>query len=161
MFVLFLLLWIVFNGRVTVEIMIFGIVISAAMYWFICRFMGFSPKKELSYIKKGAYLLEYLFCLIREIVIANFATIRLTLTSNYEIEPVLVQFEVPLKSDTSKFLLANSITLTPGTITVAIEDNRFTVHCLDKTLAEGIEASIFVKLLCRLEEIQEINQGEV
>ena len=152
MFVLFLLLWIVFNGRVTVEIVLFGVVISAAVYWFMCRFMDLSPKKELGYIKKSLYFLEYLLCLIKEIIAANLATMRLALTSNYEIEPVLVQFDVPFKNDAYKFLLANSITLTPGTITVAIDGSTFTVHCLDKTLAEGIESSVFIKLLTKLEQ---------
>ena len=55
------------------------------------------------------------------------------------------------KKDTSRFLLANSITLTPGTITVAVDGDKFIVHCLDKTLAEGIESSVFVKLLEKIE----------
>ncbi len=151
MFLLFLALWIIFNGRVTVEILLFGVVISAAMYWFICRFMGYTPQSELIILKKGVYIIEYIFYLVREITAANFATIRLVTTANYEVEPVLIQFETTLKSDIAKFLLANSITLTPGTITVAIDGNRFTVHCLDKTLAEGITDSVFVKLLTKIE----------
>ena len=47
--------------------------------------------------------------------------------------------------------MANSITLTPGTITVAIEGNEFVVHCLDKSFAEGIEDSVFVKLLQKMD----------
>lgn len=42
--------------------------------------------------------------------------------------------------------------MTPGTITVNVEDNRFCVHALDYTMAEGIEDSIFVKLLVKAEE---------
>ena len=49
------------------------------------------------------------------------------------------------------FRSANSITLTPGTITVSLTDNEYTVHCLDKELAEGISSSVFVKLLTKLE----------
>ncbi len=60
-------------------------------------------------------------------------------------------FNIPFKTDTARFLLANSITLTPGTITVAVEGDKFIVHCLDKTLAEGIESSVFVKLLKKIE----------
>lgn len=67
------------------------------------------------------------------------------------VEPALIEFETHFKNDTSRFLLANSITLTPGTITVAVEGDRFIVHCLDRTLAEGIESSVFVKLLEKIE----------
>lgn len=151
MYLLFFLLWIIFNGRVTTEIVCFGLVISAAMYWFICKFMDFSPKRELANIKKIGYLILFLYHLVKEIVIANFATMRLVCTSSRVVEPRLIQFDTHLKSDTSKFLLANAITLTPGTITVSVDGNRFTVHCLDKEMAEGIEDSVFVRILEKLE----------
>lgn len=151
MYVMFFLLWIIFNGRVTLEVVVFGLLVSAALYWFMWKFMGCSLRTELAYAKKGAYLLQYLYCLIREIVIANFAAMRLVLSSRQMVEPCIVQFETDLKSSTSRFLLANSITLTPGTITVAVDGNRFTVHCLDKSLSEGMEDSSFVRVLRKIE----------
>lgn len=151
MYVIFFLLWITFNGRVTTEIVLFGLAVSAALYWFICKFMDFSPRRELEYLKKSGYLLQYLYHLVREIILANFATMRLICSAGRVVEPAVIEFETHLKNDTSRFLLANSITLTPGTITVAVEGNRFIVHCLDKTLAEGIESSVFVRLLEKIE----------
>ena len=129
----------------------FGIVISAAVYWFICKFMDYSIKKDLRFMKKLIYIIQYLYYLVKEIVIANFVTMKLVLSSHYAVEPVLIEFETNLKTNTAKFLLANSITLTPGTITVSVEENKFTIHCLDKTLAEGIDELVFVKLLTKLE----------
>lgn len=152
MYILFFLLWVIFNGRITTEIVIFGLVISAALYWFICKFMDFSPKRELMYLKKGGYLIQYLYYLVKEIIAANFITMKLVCSSSRVVEPVLIEFDTHFKNDTSKFLLANSITLTPGTITVSVRGDRFTVHCLDKTLAEGIESSVFVKLLEKIEQ---------
>ncbi len=151
MFFVFFLLWIVFNGRITTEIVLFGLVISAALYWFICKFMNFSLQRELQYFKKSGYLIQYFYYVLKEIVLANFTTMKFICSSNKVIEPVLITFETHLKTDTSKFLLANSITLTPGTITVSVDGNRFTVHCLDRDLAEGIETSVFVKLLEKIE----------
>ncbi|MCX4297122.1 MAG: Na+/H+ antiporter subunit E [Lachnospiraceae bacterium] len=151
MFVLFFLLWIIFNGQITLEIVLFGLVISAAVYWFICQFMNYSFRRELAYLKKGGYLIQYLYYLLKEIVKANFATIKLICSAGRVVEPVVIVFEIPFKTDTAKFLLANSITLTPGTITVAVDGDKFIVHCLDKTLAEGIESSIFVRLLEKIE----------
>ena len=49
--------------------------------------------------------------------------------------------------------LANSITLTPGTITVSLEENRYVIHCLDKSFSEGLNESSFVRLLARMEEV--------
>ena len=151
MYLLFFLLWIIFNGRITTEIVSFGLVISAALYWFICKFMDFSPKREFANFRKIGYLIQFLYYLVKEIVAANFATMRLVCTSSRVVEPMLIQFDTHFKSDTSKFLLANAITLTPGTITVSVEGDRFTVHCLDKDMAEGIESSVFVRILEKLE----------
>ena len=56
-----------------------------------------------------------------------------------------------LKTKTARVLLANSITLTPGTITVSLQDNVYTVHCLDKQFGEGLSDSTFVWLLHKIE----------
>ena len=52
MFIIFFLLWLVFNERVTLEVVYFGLGISAALYLFIVKFMDYSPKKEWAAIKK-------------------------------------------------------------------------------------------------------------
>lgn len=152
MFILLFLLWIVFNGRITLEVALSGLLAAAAVYWFICRFMDFSLKDELLYVRKGFYFIQYLFCLIREIVAANFAAMRLVLSSSREIEPCIVQFDTDLRKNLSRSILANSITLTPGTITVSVDGRRFTVHCLDRSLSEGMEDSVFVRILKKIEE---------
>lgn len=152
MYLLFFLLWLIFNGAVTLEIIIFGLCVSAAMYWFICKFMGYNPKTELTIAKKFFMGVRYVVTLVWEIIKANFHVMGLILTSKYEIEPAIVHFKTDLKSDGAKVALANAITLTPGTITVTLEENEYCVHCLDKELAEGMEDSIFVQLLRKMEE---------
>ena len=152
MYLLFLFAWIIFNGNITLEIFIFGVVIAAAMFAFMCKFMGYSIKKEINVYKKTIWTLAYIALLIREIVKANLAIIPKILTVEEEMEPIIVKFKTSLKTDFTKMLLANSITLTPGTITVALEDDEYTIHCLDVTLAEGLENSDFEKALKKLDE---------
>ena len=151
MYLLFLLAWIVFNGNITMEILIFGVIIAAVMLAFMCKFMDYSLKKEANVYKKSIWFLAYVVLLIREIVKANLAIIPRILTIEEEMDPVIVKFRTSLKSDFTKMLLANSITLTPGTITVALEDDEYTIHCLDTSLAEGLENSDFEKALKKLE----------
>lgn len=153
MYLLFFLVWIIFNGAVTVEITIFGLVIAAAMYAFICKFMNYSIQKDIAYGKRIFRILQYVCVLIWEIVKANFAVIKLITSSKYELEPVLVRFKTDLKTKQARVILANSITLTPGTITVTLEEDEYVVHCLDKELAKGMNHSIFVELLEKLEKI--------
>lgn len=151
MFILILLLWILFNGQLTLEIFLFGLLFATVFYLFMCKFFSFSPKKDLAILKKAIYIIEYLLVLFIEIVKANIIAGKLLLSSKYDVEPVIVKFTTPLKSESSRVILANSITLTPGTITVRLQFDEFTVHCLDKSLAEGLDSSIFVKLLMRME----------
>lgn len=151
MFVLFFIIWIIFNGQFTAEIAAFGVVIAGVMYWFLCKFFDYSPRYDLFLCKKAPLLIHYLFTLLLEILKANITVFKLIYTAEYELEPAVVHFKTDLQSTFARVLLANSITLTPGTITVALTDNEYTVHCLDKELAEGISSSVFVKLLEKIE----------
>ena len=153
MFFIFFPIWIIFNGQFTFEIAAFGVVIAGLMYLFICKFLNYHPKTDLLICKKFFLVLQYVFVLITEIIKANFAVIKMIMSSRYEIEPAIVRFKTDLKSTPARVLLANSITLTPGTITVSLEEDEYVVHCLDKELAEGINSSVFVTLLRRLERM--------
>ena len=153
MFLIILALWIIFNGQITTEIVILGLIISAVIYLFLCKVFGFSVKKDIAGIKKTGYMIEYLIVLFIEIVKANIVVGKMMMSAKYDVEPAVVKFRSNLKSEKSRVLLANSITLTPGTITVRLQFDELTVHCLDKSLAEGLNDSIFVKLLERMENL--------
>lgn len=152
MYLLYFLLWIIFNGNFTLEICILGLFIAAAVFAFTCRFMDYSVKKELHNYKKVFLLIRYIFFLVTEIVKANMGVIHMILTQREEIEPMLVTFHSDLETPVGKAILANTITLTPGTITVTLEDSEFMVHCLDESMAEGINESKFVEYIHELEK---------
>lgn len=152
MLVLFFVIWLILNGQFTLEIAIFGLIVSLVIFAFICKFMGYSIKKELMLYKSVPFIIYYVAILIIEIVKANMDVVKRIFTAKYENEPALVHFTSPLKSHVLNTVLADSITLTPGTITVSMENGEFTVHCLDKELAEGMDESVFVKLLVKFEE---------
>lgn len=151
MFFLIFAAWLILNGKITLEICVLGLVLSAALFLFLCRFMDYSPRKELQLLKRLPLLLRYLGVLIREIVKANLEVLGLILSPELEPEPALVYFDTDLRSELAKAMLANSITLTPGTITVSVEGSRFCVHCLDRKFAEGLNDSAFVRLIREIE----------
>ena len=134
------------------EILLFGLVISAAVFAFVCRFMDYSIEKEKQNLKKVFLFIRYVCVLVMEIVKANFTVIHMILSEEEEVEPALVNFTSDMQTPAGKALLANAITLTPGTITVSLEDSEYVVHCLDKELAMGMDNSDFVKLISELEE---------
>lgn len=151
MYILFFLLWVIFNGQVTLEIVLFGIVIAGAVYAFCCKFLDYSAQKDWIILRKSGYIIAYLGVLIWEIVKANAATLKFIVSPHVRVQPVIVRFKTDLKTKTARVLLANSITLTPGTITVSLQDNEYTVHCLDRQFSEGLSDSTFVRLLHKIE----------
>lgn len=154
MLLLFFLVWLIFNGAVTTEIVIFGIVIAAVMFAFICKFMDYSIHKEIMLIKMSGFFVVYVYNLIIEILKANLAVIRLILSQNEVAVPKMISFRTTLKTKLARVLLANSITLTPGTITVSLHEDELIVHCLDESMAEGMEDSVFVKMLEKMEKME-------
>ena len=150
--VLFFLFWIILNGRVTTEIVIFGIVISLFLYVFSWIFIGYKPQHELLFFRNLPLVIAYLFVLIKEVVVATVVMAGFVFNMRDIPEPVIVHFPTPVKSSFFQVVLANSISLTPGTITVRVRDGEFQVHCYDKSMAKGIDDSVFVHLLKRMEE---------
>ena len=157
MLLLFFLVWIIFNGAITTEILIFGVVVAFLMFGFVCKFMDYSLRKEVLLIKRSGYFVLYLINLLIEIIKANVSVCHFVLYGTEQIEPVMVSFHTTLKSRLARVILANSITLTPGTITVSLHGDEVIVHCLDRSLAEEMEDSSFVKMLEHMERIGETN----
>ena len=152
MLMVFFLLWVIFNANFTLEICLFGIVISVTLFAFSCKFMDHSLKRELLFYKLSVPFFCYTFLLVKEIVKANFGVIHMILSQREEVQPILVTFHSDLRTNMAKAFLANAITLTPGTITVFLEGNEYTVHCLDESMADGINDSEIVKNIKRMEQ---------
>ena len=151
LFLFFVGMWIVFNGRFTIEILIFGIVLSAALYLFTWKVLGYGPKQEKEVLKKSGKMVLYGLLVFKEIIKANWGVLKIVLNPKSKIEPKMVYFKTDLKKDTSKVALANSITLTPGTITVNVSDDVFCVHAMDASMADGIDECDFVQKLRAME----------
>lgn len=151
MYLLIFGLWLLLNGKITLEICLFGVGLTVLLGVLCKALFGYTPKKELRIYKKLPLFAAYLAVLVWEILKANIAMLRYVWGRKKKIAPVLVTFQTSLHSEFARFMLANSITLTPGTITVETRDNIFTVHCLCPNMIEGIETGTFVRLLKKLE----------
>ena len=74
--------------------------------------------------------LVYFRWLFGEIIKANIAVVRAVLSPNLTVSPTLVRIPTPQKTDIGKVMFANSITLTPGTVSVDVQDDHILVHAL-------------------------------
>lgn len=127
--------WLLLGGRWTTEVAIVGLVVSAALYAFLVAFVGYSPRREWALVKRTFRILRYLGYLIGEVVKSAFAVLKLIWSPRLIPEPKLISFRTGLRTDAGKVVLADSITLTPGTITVNVQGDRMLVHCLDASFA--------------------------
>ena len=84
--------------------------------------------------------IAYIPWLLYQIVSSNIHVALVALSKNKPIDPRIIRFKTKLESDISWVTLANSITLTPGTITMDIKDGEFFVHALDKKVADDLHA---------------------
>jgi multicomponent Na+:H+ antiporter subunit E len=71
-----------------------------------------------------------------EIFKANIEVVKLALAPNLNIKPVMTHVSVTEGSDLAKTTYANSITLTPGTVTVEVEEGGFLIHALDESFVD-------------------------
>jgi multicomponent Na+:H+ antiporter subunit E len=153
--VLFFLFWVILNARVTAEVVVIGIVIAAVLSFFTYRVIGLSFATEKKTWAKLVLIIDYLILLVIEIIKANIIMIKVVLTPDIQshLKPQIVLFDSPTRSIISRVCHANSITITPGTIMVDLQDkgDRFGVYAINPSLLKGINDTPFVHKLWRIE----------
>ena len=147
MIIFFFLLWLILNGRITAELVLLGIPISALVLLLANRAVGYTVKTDIRIMRNLPVFFLYTLNLVAEILKASAAVMGVVLDPSKKPEPVIVEFHSGLKTELQNVLLANSITLTPGTYTLFQEGDHFVVHCLKREYGEGMEESSFVKYL--------------
>ena len=153
MFWLFFLLWLVYSQRVTVDIVVTGLIISAAMYWFMqARIHHYRPAPLRRDIRNLPLVLSYGIALVREVIVSGIVVMKMVLSKTLEIDPILCYFTTDLNNRFEQVVLANAIILTPGTTVVGLEDGEYCVHSLTRGLAKDIDNSTFVRRLRVFEE---------
>lgn len=143
--------WLVLNGRLTGEIMLLGIPVMGIAMLFACKFCDWSLKKEWGLYRCIPLLIAYMAVVVWEIIKANLALTRVVYRK--QPQPVVCTVQTKLKSRMARMLLANSITLTPGTITLTLKGDELTIHCLTPEMAEGLDQTVFEKRLQKIEEV--------
>lgn len=88
----------------------------------------------------AARFIAYIPWLIQQILLANIHVVSLVVRRRMPIDPRVVKFRTKLETDISCVTLANSITLTPGTITMDIKDGVFYVHAVSQKVADELNA---------------------
>lgn len=138
LFVLLLGTWLLMSGIYTPLMIFFG-VISCALVTFIARRMDVIDE-EGHPVQLGPRIIRYWLWLFVEIFKANIDVAKCVIRPGKFLSPSMFRTSVSQKSDLAKVIYANSITLTPGTTTIEIDDDGFLVHALTQEGAKGVKS---------------------
>ncbi|MEJ2627366.1 MAG: Na+/H+ antiporter subunit E [bacterium] len=139
LFFLLLLIWILLTNTLQWQEFGVGIFISLVLSIFLSKNynqLGLPPFS----IKRIVYFMVYIFVLFIEITKANFDVAYRVIHPKMPIKPGVVVIKTSLKQDIAKLILANSITLTPGTFTLDIKGDKLLIHWI-YVRSEDIEES--------------------
>ncbi len=129
-FLIYILIWTAFTSSFDPQELVTGAVLSFIVATF--SYKSFTSE-GLSYLhpRKLFYIVKYLIVFFIALVKANFDVAWRVINPKLPINPGIVTYKTNLKSDTAKMFLANSITLTPGTLTVDVIDDKLYIHWID------------------------------
>jgi len=122
-------LWLLLSGLFSPFLIFLGVVSSLIAVWILAR-MDDADGEHLNFSLKPIRLAQYLCWLLLEIARANWAVTKLILSPKMPIRQNLFEVKITQKTDIAQVVFANSITLTPGTITVETEPGSFLVHAV-------------------------------
>lgn len=131
--------WILLSGFFDAFHIVTGIISSLLVALFSHRlFMPEGTSLKLEVARTGRFFM-YIPWLLLEIAKANIDIVYRTLHPSMPIDPVVIKFRTDIKEDMGRTTLANSITLTPGTVTMNVtDDGEFTVHAISREAADGL-----------------------
>ena len=142
-------MWLLMSGHYTNLLLSLGAVSVVGVALLVARMQ--LPDREGAPFHIVAGLIFYLPWLVVEVFKSNLAVARVILSPRLPIRPRLVDFEGHQKTDLGRFIYANSITLTPGTITVRLDAGGFRIHALTEEALDGTEEGAMDRRVCRLE----------
>jgi multicomponent Na+:H+ antiporter subunit E len=147
-FVILFILWIVFSGRLDGFHILLGLICSAIVAA-ISGDLMFTSQQPRGLFSLWLRWFAYIPWLLYQIFLANLHVMYLVFHPKMKelINPKIIEFDSRLKSDYSRWTFANSITLTPGTITVnATVLGRFCVHCIDDKSGESLPGEMETRI---------------
>ncbi|NQZ71216.1 MAG: Na+/H+ antiporter subunit E [Lentisphaeria bacterium] len=150
--------WFLFSGKTDYHLWLFG-TISCLIVTFISADLMYQKKDQSlgSRLTEALRAIKFILWLLIEIIKSNIYILKLAFSPNLleKIEPKVIAFETTLKSDFARYVLANAITLTPGTVTVDIDGDTFHVHAISNITADSLPGKMQEKVAEAFEERDE------
>lgn len=128
--VVLLLTWLLMNNTVAPGQLLLGAILAVALPWFTHRFWP-----ERTSWRRPLGLIRYIGIVLYDIVVANLTVARIILKRPREVRSRFIHLPLELRDELAITVLANTITLTPGTVSAGVDqaEHRLLIHCLDVT----------------------------
>ncbi|MBN2639481.1 MAG: Na+/H+ antiporter subunit E [Bacteroidales bacterium] len=134
-----MLVWIMFTSTFAVQEVVIGAIVTMFISLMSISMFTCCTLKLLSPVRIF-WMLYYFVVFLIALVKANLDVARRVLSPSLPINPGVVKFKTKLTTNYSKMVLANSITLTPGTLTIDVIDDTFYIHWIDVTTTDPEKA---------------------
>jgi len=134
------LLWLVANNSLAPAVVVVGVLVTGILAQVFARFstvyadIRWSPRVLV-------HVVAYLGVFLWELILANLNVLRLVLSPRIDIHPGIVEIKTRLKSPIGRLVLANSITLTPGTLVVDIREDSLFIHWINVSAKDPVSAT--------------------
>ncbi|MBI60768.1 cation transporter [bacterium] len=148
-FIILVPFWFLMSGKFDMFHIALGIIsLLIVSIWSGKLLIQSSKKSFITRLSEIIKFIPYIGWLLIEIIKSNIHIIAVSLSPNIhtKINPQIITFKTKLKHDISKFILANSITLTPGTVTIRVSKDKFMVHALTDKVAVGVPGDMEKKV---------------
>lgn len=142
--------WLLLSGHYDVTLVTYGALSCAFVVALVAHLRILDMESLPTHMGIRPFL--YIPWLAKEIVLSNVAVAKVILDPKLPIHPRILRIEGSQKTSVGRVVYANSITLTPGTVTLDVRGNRFLVHALTTESAEGLLSGEMDRRVAYLEE---------
>jgi multicomponent Na+:H+ antiporter subunit E len=150
LFVILMSLWLLLSGHYTPMLIGFGVASCLLVVWLAWRMRIVDPEGvPVDQLPRAFFYVPWL---VKEVFLANVDVARRVLTPGKpNISPELFDVDTTQRSDLGRVLYANSITLTPGTVSILVHGRKITVHAIAEEVAEGLREGEMDRRVTRFE----------
>ena len=142
--------WWIWSGHAEAFLLALAAVSVLIVIW-LCRRMNILDSQSVPLWLGSRPFTSYLPWLVGEIFTANVEVTRVILSREMRIQPTLIDLHPRQKTELGRVILANSITLTPGTVSVDLQGDCLRVHALSPSDAADDMSGDIDKRVCQLE----------
>lgn len=132
------MLWLLLSGLFYPHLLAFGLISVALVVWIALR-MDVVDQEGHPVHLRAKPLAGYWLWLLKEIVKSNLDVSRRILHPRLPISPTVVRLKCSQRTDLGRVIYANSLTLTPGTVSINVEDGCIEAHALTREGAESLK----------------------